>query len=206
MNQFKDKILKEFESKLYRYLNMSLREFLGVFRKHGQDPMEEFDKVLEEDGPDELRLLMDVYINGLSILYLETELGRNMTIAEMEANADRLGLRVRMADYKAEPFRVPKRYQSRGNYSLCFKDFSIKDLKDNSSEKSILKICCGECEEQSEVSMEKILATKSLDHWQVNSFFKDWVCPKCEVPTDYREYYLDDNLVVDTQFVPAERA
>ena len=133
MNQFKDKILKEFESKLYRYLNMSLSEFLGVFRKHGEDPMVEFDKVLEEDGPDELRLLMDVYINGLSILYLETELGRNMTTAEMEANADRLGLRVRMADYKAEPFRVPKRYQKSENYSLYFSDFSIKNLKERVS-------------------------------------------------------------------------
>jgi len=201
MNQFKDKILKEFESKLYRYLNMSLSEFLGVFRKHGEDPMVEFDKVLEEDGPDELRLLMDVYINGLSILYLETELGRNMTTAEMEANADRLGLRVRMADYKAEPFRVPKRIQNGESYSLCFKDFSIEDLKGKTSEKSILMICCGECEEQSEVSMEKVLATKSLDHWQVHSFFKEWICPECKTPTDYRRYYLDDEMIIEAELV-----
>ena len=112
---------------------MSFSEFLGVFRKHRGDPMVEFDKVLGEDGPDELRLLMEVYINCLSILYLETELGRDMTTAEMEANVDRLGLRVRMADYKAEPFRVPKRYQKSENYSLYFSDFSIKNLKERVS-------------------------------------------------------------------------
>ena len=185
---------------------MSLSNFARIFREHGEDPIEELDKVLEQDGPDEVRLLMDVYINGLSILYLETELGRDMTQAEMISNANRLGLRYRANELEHDAFRIPKRYQKWENYPLCFSDFSIKDLKERVSATSSLEIVCGECNKPAEVSMDQILATKSLDHWQVNSFFKDWVCPHCEVPTDYREYYLDSTLIVDTQFVPEARS
>jgi hypothetical protein len=206
MNQFRDKIFREFEEKLYRYLNMSLSNFARIFREHGQDPIEELDKVLEQDGPDEVRLLMDVYINGLSILYLETELGRDMTQAEMISNSERLGLRYRANELEHDAFRIPKRYQKWENYTLCFSDFSIKDLKERVSANSSLEIVCGECDKPTVVSMDQVLATKSLDHWQVNSFFKDWVCPHCEVPTDYREYYLDSTLIVDTQFVPEARS
>ena len=105
-----------------------------------------------------------------------------------------------------DAFRIPKRYQKWENYTLCFSDFSIKDLRERVSANSTLEIVCGECDKPTEVSMRRVLATKSLDHWQVNSFFKDWVCPHCEVPTDYREYYLDSALIIDTQFVPEARS
>lgn len=153
---------------------MSLNNFARIFREHGQDPIEELDKVLEQDGPDEVRLLMDAYINGLSILYLETELGRDMTQAEMISNAERLGLRYRANELEHDAFRIPKRYQKWENYTLCFSDFSIKNLKERVSANSSLEIVCCECNKPTVVSMDQVLATKSLDHWQVNSFFKDW--------------------------------
>ena len=79
MNKFRNKIFRDFEENLYRHLNISISEFSWIFREHGEDPIAEFDKVLREDGPEELRLLMDVYLNGLSIIYTESELGGEMT-------------------------------------------------------------------------------------------------------------------------------
>jgi hypothetical protein len=79
-----------------RMLKMS--EFVGIFREHGEDPIARFDEVLKEEGPDELLLLMDVYINGLSILYTEKETGTEFTAEQMVNNARRLGLRYRLND------------------------------------------------------------------------------------------------------------
>jgi hypothetical protein len=98
MNKFRNKILREFEAKLYQHLNMPLSEFVGIFREHGEDPIARFDEVLKEEGPDELLLLMDVYINGLSILYTEKETGTEFTAEQMVNNARRLGLRYRLND------------------------------------------------------------------------------------------------------------
>ena len=80
-----------------------------------------------------------------------------------------------------DAFRIPKRYQKWENYTLCFSDFSIKDLKERVKADSSLEIVCGECDKPTVVSMDQVLATKSLDHWQINSFFKDWVCPHCAI-------------------------
>ena len=96
MNKFRNKIFRDFEENLYRHLNISLSEFLLMFREHGEDPIARFDEVLKTEGPEELRLLMDVYVNGLSILYTEAELGRKLSAEEMIDNARRLGLRYRL--------------------------------------------------------------------------------------------------------------
>ena len=98
MNKFRNKIIRDFEENLYRHLNISLSEFLHIFREHGEDPIARFDEVLKTEGPEELRLLMDVYVNGLSILYTEAELGRELSAEEMIDNARRLGLRYRLND------------------------------------------------------------------------------------------------------------
>ena len=98
MNKFRNKIFWDFEENLYRHLNISLSEFLQIFREHGEDPIARFDEVLKTEGPEELRLLMDVYVNGLSILYTEAELGRELSAEEMIDNARRLGLRYRLND------------------------------------------------------------------------------------------------------------
>ena len=98
MNKFRNKIFRDFEENLYRHLNISLSEFLQIFREHGEDPIARFDEVLKTEGPEELRLLMDVYVNGLSILYTEAELGRELSAEEMIDNARRLGLRYRLYD------------------------------------------------------------------------------------------------------------
>lgn len=41
---------------------------------------------------------MDVYVNGLSILYTEAELGRELSAEELIDNARRLGFRYRLND------------------------------------------------------------------------------------------------------------
>jgi hypothetical protein len=35
----------------------------------------------------------------------------------------------------------------------------------------------------------------------VHSFFKEWIYPKCEMPTDYRRYYLDDEMIIEAELV-----
>ena len=98
MKKFWNKIFRDFEENFYRHLNISLSEFLQIFREHGADPIAEFDEVLRKEGSEKLRLLMDVYVNGLSILYTEAELGRELSADEMIDNARRLGLRYRLND------------------------------------------------------------------------------------------------------------
>ena len=98
MNKFRNKIFRDFEENLYRHLNISVSEFLQIFREHGEDPIARFGEVLKTEEPEELRLLMDVYVNGLIILYTEAELGRELSAGEMIDNARRLGLRYRLND------------------------------------------------------------------------------------------------------------
>ena len=98
MNKFRNKIFRDFEENLYRHLNISLSEFLQIFREHGDDLIARFDEVLKTEGPEELRLLMDVYVNGVSILNTQAELGRELSAEEMIDNARRLGLRYRLND------------------------------------------------------------------------------------------------------------
>ena len=74
-------------------------------------------------------------------------------------------------------------------------------LRKRATDKSVLEIWCRECQQTSIVSAFGILATKSLDHWQVHSFFKDWMCPECKTPTDYRRYYLDDEMIIEAELV-----
>ena len=97
MNQFKDKIMKNFEQDLYRRLYLSLADFINVVGQRGDDPLLEFDQIFEEHGPTALRDHMDQCINSLSIIYKERELGRRMTDAEMAGNARELKLGVRYA-------------------------------------------------------------------------------------------------------------
>ena len=98
MKKFRNKIFRDFEENLYRHLNISLSEFLQIFREQGEDPIAKFDEVLRKEGPEELRFLMDFYVNGLSIIFTETELGRELSAEEMIDNASRLGLRYRLND------------------------------------------------------------------------------------------------------------
>ena len=44
MTQFKEKILREFEQDLYRYLNLSLDDFINVVGQRGDDPIAEFER------------------------------------------------------------------------------------------------------------------------------------------------------------------
>jgi hypothetical protein len=201
VNQFKDKILQEFEGNLYRCLNMSLSQYLGIFQEHGEDPMAEIDEVFETEGPNEFRLYLNHCLNGLSVVYLETELGREMTFEEIAQNADRLKLPSRYEDYERYQPRIPKRLKRSANSTLRLNDFDTGDFKKKATDKSVLKIWCGECQQTSTVSAAKILATKSLDHWQVHSFFRDWMCPECKTPTDYRRYYLDDEMIIEAELV-----
>ena len=206
MNQFKDKILQEFEGNLYRCLNMSLSQYLGIFQEHGEDRMAEIDEVFETEGPNELRIYLNHCINGLSVVYLETELDREMTLEEIVQNADRLKLCSRYEDYETYQPRIPKRLKRSANSTLRLNDFDIGDFKKKATDKSVLKIWCGECQQSSTVSAAKILATKSLDHWQVHSFFRDWMCPECKTPTDYRRYYLDDEMIIEAELVIDEES
>ena len=206
MNQFKDKILQEFEGNLYRCLNMSLSQYSGIFQEHGEDRMAEIDEVFETEGPNELRIYLNHCINGLSVVYLETELDREMTLEEIVQNADRLKLCSRYEDYETYQPRIPKRLKRSANSTLRLNDFDIGDFKKKATDKSVLKIWCGECQQSSTVSAAKILATKSLDHWQVHSFFKEWICPECKTPTDYRRYYLDDEMIIEAELVIDEES
>ena len=85
MNKFRNKIFRDFEENLYRYLNISLSEFLQIFREHGEDPIARIDEVLKTGGAEELRLLMDVYVNGLSI-------GQVSTTSRLHAHSGDIGL------------------------------------------------------------------------------------------------------------------
>ena len=97
MNQFKDKIMKNFEQDLYRRFYLSLADFINVVGQRGDDPLLEFDQIFEEHGPTALRDHMDQCINSLSIIYKERELGRRMTDAEVVENARELKLGVHYA-------------------------------------------------------------------------------------------------------------
>lgn len=97
MNDFKNKIMKDFEQGLYRCLSLSLADFINVVGQRGDDPLVEFDQIFEEYGPTALRDHMDQCINSLSIIYKERELGRRMTDAEVAENARELKLGVRYA-------------------------------------------------------------------------------------------------------------
>jgi len=180
---------------------MSLSQYLGIFQEHGEDPMAEIDEVFKTEGPNEFRLYLNHCLNGLSVVYLETELGREMTFEEIAQNADRLKLPSRYEDYERYQPRIPKRLKRSANSTLRLNDFDTGAFKKKATDKSVLKIWCGECQQSSTVSAAKILATKSLDHWQVHSFFRDWMCPECKTPTDYRRYYLDDEMIIEAELV-----
>ena len=64
MKKSRDKISRDFEENLQRHLSISLSKFLQIFREHGEDLIARFDEVLIREEPEELRLLMDVYVNG----------------------------------------------------------------------------------------------------------------------------------------------
>lgn len=95
MNTFKNKIMKDFEQDLYRCLNLSLADFIDVVGQRGNDPMVEFEQILEDRGASALRDHMDKCINTLSVIYQERELGRRMTNEEVAENAQKLGLGLR---------------------------------------------------------------------------------------------------------------
>jgi len=95
MNTFKNKIMKDFEQDLYRCLNLSLADFIDVVGQRGNDPMVEFEQILEDHGASALRDHMDKCINTLSVIYQERELGRRMTNEEVLENAKSLGLRLK---------------------------------------------------------------------------------------------------------------
>jgi len=95
MNTFKNKIMKDFEQDLYRCLNLSLADFIDVVGQRGDNPMVEFEQILEDHGASALRDHMDKCINTLSVIYQERELGRRMTNEEVLENAKSLGLRLK---------------------------------------------------------------------------------------------------------------
>jgi hypothetical protein len=95
MNQFKDKIMKDFEQDLYRCLNPSPADFINVVRQRGDDPIAEFEYILDEHGASALRDHMVKCINTLSVIYQARELGRRMTDEKVAENAQKLGLGLR---------------------------------------------------------------------------------------------------------------
>ena len=92
MNQFKDKIMTDFEQDLYRCLNLSLEDFVRVFEGRDYNPLQDFEEMFAELGPAALRDHMDKCINTLSVIYQERELGRRMTETEIAENAVKLKL------------------------------------------------------------------------------------------------------------------
>ena len=92
MNQFREKILREFEQDLYRCLNITLDDFVRIVGRGKTDPIEEFDQILETKGVQEVRIEMQHKINCLSVVYKERELGRKMNEKEFVDNAKELGL------------------------------------------------------------------------------------------------------------------
>lgn len=56
MNQFREKILKEFEQDLYRCLNITLDDFIRIVGRGKTDPIEEFDQILDTNGVQQLRM------------------------------------------------------------------------------------------------------------------------------------------------------
>jgi hypothetical protein len=95
MNQFRNKIMKDFEQDLYRCLNLSLDDFVSVFAGRDYNPLQDFEEMFAELGPAALRDHMDKCINTLSVIYQERELGRRMTNEEVAENAQKLGLGLR---------------------------------------------------------------------------------------------------------------
>ena len=140
MNKFRNKIFRDFEENLYRHLNISLSEFLLMFREHGEDPIARFDEVLKKEGPEELRLLMDVYVNGLSILYTEAELGRELSVEE--------GLHV--AELHSERHACRRTKRSTDATRQCTKKVSFEklDCSDNLLGSVSKLICSNDCIKQ----------------------------------------------------------
>ena len=68
MNKFRNKIFRDFEENLYCHLNIPLSNFCTY-----SENMVRIDYRFDdpERRAEELRLLMDVYVNGLSIIYTE---------------------------------------------------------------------------------------------------------------------------------------
>jgi hypothetical protein len=92
MNQFRNKIMKDFEQDLYRCLNLSLDDFVSVFAGRDYNPLQDFEEMFAKLGPAALRDHMDKCINTLSVIYQERELGRRMTETEIAENAVKLKL------------------------------------------------------------------------------------------------------------------
>jgi hypothetical protein len=95
MNQFKGKIMKDYEQDLYRCLNLSLEDFVRIFEDRDYNPLQDFEEMFSELGPAALRDHMDKCINTLSVIYQEHELGRRMTDEEVAENAKKLVLGLR---------------------------------------------------------------------------------------------------------------
>ena len=94
MNKFQNKIFKEFEEDLYRCLDMSLDDYMTITGNTHEGLSTKFNEVLEKDGVRQLRLHMHQCISTLSIIFEEEKLGRQMTVEEMDQNAERLGLSI----------------------------------------------------------------------------------------------------------------
>ena len=94
MNKFQNKIFKEFEEDLYHCLDMSLDDYMTITGNTHEGLSMKFNEVLENDGVRQLRLYMHHCISTLSIIFEEEKLGRQMTVEEMDQNAERLGLSI----------------------------------------------------------------------------------------------------------------
>ena len=94
MNKFQTKIFREFEKDLHRCLDMSLDDYMTITGNTHEGLSTKFKEVLESDGVRQLRLYMHHCISTLSIIFEEEKLGRQMTVEEMDQNAERLGLSI----------------------------------------------------------------------------------------------------------------
>ena len=94
MNKFQNKIFREFEKDLHRCLDMSLDDYMTITGNTQEGLSTKFSEVLENDGVRQLRLHMHQCISTLSIIFEEEKLGRQMTIEEMDQNAERLRLSI----------------------------------------------------------------------------------------------------------------
>ena len=73
---------------------MSLDDYMTITGNTHEGLSMKFNEVLESDGVRQLRLHMHHRISTLSIIFEEEKLGRQMTIEEMDQNAERLGLSI----------------------------------------------------------------------------------------------------------------
>ena len=89
---FKEKIYKDFEKNLQRVLGTSLHEFIGVFSREENSPMEKYEAAYKSGGPQKMRFYMNWSISNLSIIYTERDLGRSMTDEEKTLHRRELGL------------------------------------------------------------------------------------------------------------------